>query len=169
MHRKVRESGLLSAVHPLRPQCLAPQRVARCGPRPPHPAVACGDVLQRAGSRFRRVPVELTALQQPVVQRHDLGAPQPLQALGVLRHLGEGERVGREGQLGRRAWRVSRGHPGSLLPPAPLPRPAPTSRSRRLCGVKQPTASPGSAPAVSRRPRPSSRCRADGGISSYRR
>lgn len=74
---------------------------------PPYPAVPCGDVLQRPGCCLGRVPVELTALQQPVVQPHDLGAPQPLEALGVLRHLGKGERVGREGQLGRRAQRVS--------------------------------------------------------------
>lgn len=85
---------------------------------PPHPAVPRGDVLQRAGRRLRRVPVELTALQQPVVQPHDLGAPQPLEALGVLRHLSKGEGVGREGQLGRRAWRVSRGCLGPLLLPA---------------------------------------------------
>lgn len=93
-------------------ECGLPPQFFPC---PPHPAVASGDVLQRAGGRLRRVPVELTALEQAVVQAHDLGAPQPLQALGVLGDLGEGERVGREGQLGGRVQRVSR----ARLAPAP--------------------------------------------------
>lgn len=131
-----------------------------------HPTVARCDVLQGPGGCLGGVRVELTALQQPIVQPHDLGAPQPLETLGVLGDLSEGESVGREGRLER----GGEGQPGSGQDPAPrLPRPAPTSRSRRLWGVKQPTTSPGGAPAVSLRPRPSSRCRADGGISSYRR
>lgn len=91
--------------------------------RDAHPAVTRGDVLQRPGGRLCCVPVQLTALQQPVVQAHDLGAPQPLEALGVLGHLGKGERVGREGQLGRRAWRVSWGQAGAPAPARPGPRP----------------------------------------------
>ncbi|KAL0617152.1 Plakophilin-3 [Plecturocebus cupreus] len=59
------------------------------------------------------------------------------------------------------------------LPPPPARshpnRPVPTSLSRGLCDLKQPTISPGGAPAMSLRLLPSSRCSAEGDISSYRR
>lgn len=70
---------------------------ADCGdpltlPRP-HPAVPGCDVLQGPRGRLCRVLVELTALQQPVVDAHDLWVPEPLHALGVLGDLREGDDV----------------------------------------------------------------------------
>lgn len=73
-----------------------------------HPTVARRDVLQCPGRSLRCVPVELTALQQAVIQPHDLGAPQPLEAFGVLGHFRKGECISCEGQLGSR-WAESAG------------------------------------------------------------
>lgn len=58
-----------------------------------YPLVSSGDVLQRSSSRLAGGGVDLTLVQQPVVQPDYLRVPQPLHSLRHPSHLGEGGQI----------------------------------------------------------------------------
>lgn len=87
----------------------------------PHPAVPSSDVLQGTRGRLGRVLVELAALQQPVVDAHDLWVPEPLHALGVLGDLCEGDDVRVQVVLQGWGWGAVLDLKGCPLRSAPCP------------------------------------------------